>query len=98
MTDRDHSDDIDRGIFSVEHVIDREGGRKLLGDLTAEDHLAVAGLYRLAGALSGYRSTMDPVHVAIARRIDEQGKTTTREVLTEAEYEALVEQILGSCS
>lgn len=83
-------DPAEMSVFArVRFVVDEKNTRRALGDMTAEDHLYVAGRYETSG---NRQLMLAAFHRAVAKRI---GKRTTAEAMTEAQFQKLEDSILG---
>lgn len=69
--------------FRAEHLIDEEGTRRKVADMTGADHLFVAGRYNDD---SRHAAFLARVHRAVGKRV---GARKTSEVYTEDQYAAM---------
>lgn len=76
-------------VFLEYAVVDADGTRKRIGDMTGADHRFVAGEYQ---ASSEWDALMAAFHRAIAKRV---GPKRTADVLSERQYLAIYDRNLG---
>lgn len=80
------------GLFRTVHVIGDDNVRRPVADMTGPDHRYVAGQYRS----EGNRALMlEAFHLAVAKKV---GKRRTADVLTEDEYERMLNSITGQAA
>lgn len=78
-----------RSAFEGSYVVDKEGTRKQLGQMTKPDHLFVAADRRKRGNTILFEAS---VHEAIAKRLPDD-TTQTQDIISEEEYHLLREQL-----